>query len=71
MDCRTALGNAMQARSLTSKAWNEASEADRDAAAKCVASNWSVSDWNSANGKEALKQSVFDVAILLGRMKRG
>ena len=51
MDCKTALGNAMQVRSLTSEAWNEASEADRDAAARCVASNWSVSDWNSANGK--------------------
>ena len=71
MDCRTSLGKAMEARSLTSKAWLEASEADRDAAAKCVASNWSVSDWRSANGTEALKQSVFDVAILLGSRKRG
>ena len=70
MDCKTALGNAMQVRSLTSEAWNEASEADRDAAARCVASNCGVSDWNSANGKESLKQAVLDVAILLGRMKR-
>lgn len=69
MDCKTALGNAMQIRPLTMRAWLDASEADRDAAARCVASNWNVSDWRSANGKEALNQSVFDVAVLLRRMR--
>lgn len=70
MDCKTALGKAMEARSVTRQAWNDSSEAARDAAAKVVASNWAVSDWNSANGNEALNQSVFDVAILLGRMRK-